>query len=51
MCTAEHDDTEEEIIGLVAEDTLETNLKSKWIVDSGATCHICKDEGIFTELS
>ncbi|WP_171480101.1 hypothetical protein, partial [Acinetobacter baumannii] len=50
-CTAEEEDEDKEVIGLVAEDSLIANRKSNWIVDSGATCHMCNEEELFTELS
>ena len=27
-----------------------TQLTGKWIVDSGATCHICNDQNLFVKL-
>ena len=52
-CAAEQEETDEdeEIIGLVAEHALATSKKSNWIVDSGATCHMCKDEKVFDHIS
>ena len=47
--TAE-EDGEEEIIGLVAEEVLVADKKSNWIVDSGATCHMCNEENLFSEM-
>lgn len=52
VCTAEEEeDDDEEIISLVAENTLAVNGKSNWIVDSGATCHMCNEEELFEEIS
>ena len=49
---AEQDsDDEEEIIGLVAEHTSTTKRRSNWVVDSGATCHMCKGETLFDQIS
>ena len=45
------DDEEEDIIGLVAEHTVTTKRQSNWVVDSGATCHMCKDEELFDQVS
>ena len=52
-CTAEQEsgDEEEEIVSLITENVLGANTKSNWIVDSGATAHMCKDEELFSELS
>ena len=29
---------------------LATKNVSKWIVDSGATCHMCNDKSLFTDI-
>ena len=50
-CIAEQEEEKEEIISLVAENVLTANRKSNWIVDSGATCHMCNKEELFSELS
>ena len=50
-CTAEQEEEKEKIISLVAENVLTANRKSNWIVDSGATCHMCNKEELFSELS
>ena len=42
---------EEEIIGLLAEHALSVEKKSNWVVDSGATCHMCKDLELFDEIT
>ena len=51
-CTAEcdSDDEESDTVSLVAENVLTANGRSNWIVDSGATSHMCKDEDLFTEF-
>ena len=36
---------------MVAEHALATSKMSNWIVDSGATCHICNDEEAFDHIS
>ena len=42
---------EEETVGLVAEQALKTgNVMTDWIINSGATCHICNDESLFTKI-
>lgn len=35
---------------LVASHALSANVASNWIVDSGATCHMCSDPKVFTKL-
>ena len=41
---------DEDMIGLVAEQVLATKNISNWIVDSGATCHMCNDKSLFTDI-
>ncbi len=36
---------------LIAEQALQVRGVGSWIIDSGATCHMCADEKLFTELS
>ncbi len=36
---------------LIAEQALQVRGVGNWIIDSGATCHMCVDEKLFTELS
>jgi len=50
-CSAEQTSDDEDVVGLVAESALAATLKSNWIVDSGATAHMCKSEEPFYELS
>lgn len=40
----------DENYALVACHALSANANSKWIVDSGATCHMCSDSELFQEL-
>ena len=47
----EETDEDEEIAGLAAEHALATSKMSNWIVDSGATCHMCNDEEAFDHIS
>ena len=47
----ETNDEEEEIVRLVAEYTLTTKQRSKWAVDSGAICHMRKDEELLDQVS
>ena len=35
---------------LVVEHVLQAGVMGNWIVDSGATCHMCHDEILFSEL-
>ena len=35
---------------LVVEHVLQAGVMGNWIIDSGATCHICHDEILFSEL-
>ena len=49
------DDTDGDEVGLVVQHALSADVVNKptdtdWIVDSGATCHICHDRSLFTEL-
>ena len=41
---------DEGMIGLVAEQVLATKNISNWIVDSGATCHMCNDKSLLTDI-
>ncbi len=36
---------------LIAEQALQVRGVGNWIIDSGATCHMCADKKLFTELS
>lgn len=45
--------SEGESVGLVVRHALSANVSSRrdnWIVDSGATCHMCNDRELFAEL-
>ena len=44
------DDEEEEIVGLVTEHVLSANRRNNWVVDSGATCHMCNNEELFDQI-
>ena len=49
------DDTESDEVGLGIQHALSADVVNKptdtdWIVDSGATCHVCHDRSLFTEL-
>ena len=49
------DDTDSDEVGLVVEHALSTDVanlqtKSDWIVGLGATCHVCHDCSLCTEL-
>ena len=44
------DDEREEIVGLVTEHALSANRRSNWVVDSGATCHMCNNEELFDQI-
>ena len=44
------DDEGEEIVGLVTEHALSANRRSNWVVDSGATCHMCNTEELFNQI-
>ena len=35
---------------LVVEHVLQAGVMRNWIVDSGATCHMCYDEVLFSEV-
>lgn len=35
---------------MISHKVLSTSATSKWIVDSGATCHMCSDSGLFESL-
>ena len=35
---------------LVVEHVVQAGVMGNWIIDSGATCHICQDEILFSEL-
>ena len=45
---ASKSDSEEEVF--VATHALTASSKRDWIVDSGATCHVCNDQQLFSEL-
>ena len=50
-CTAGGEtDDEEEIIGLLAGKPSVNTTTIDWIIDSGASCHMCNDESLFKEL-
>ena len=49
------DDTDSDEVGLVVQHALSADVANKqtngdWIVGSGATCHVCHDHSLFTEL-
>ena len=49
------DDTDSDKVGLVVQHVLSTDVVNQqvdtdWIVDSGATCHVCHDRSLFTDL-
>ena len=44
------DDEGEKIVGLVTEHALSANRRSNWVVDSGTTCHMCKNEELFDQI-
>ena len=44
------DDEGEEIVGLVTEHILSANRRSNWVVDSGATFHMCNNEKLFDQI-
>ena len=49
------DDTDSDEVGLVFQHVLSADVANKqadteWIIDSGATCHVCHDRSLFTEL-
>ena len=49
------DNTDSDEVGLVVQHALSADVVNKptdtdWIVDSGATCHVCHDRSLFTEL-
>ena len=47
----EDESEEEEIVGLVAKRGLKTeDVMIDWIIDSGATCHMCNDESLFMKI-
>ena len=53
--TGHSDDTDSDEMGLVFQHALSPDVANKqadteWIIDSGATCHVCHDHGLFTEL-
>ena len=43
-----HSDSEDEV--LVVNQVFHAGIDGKWIVDSGATCHMCCSEKLFSEL-
>ena len=52
----QHDDIDSDEVGLILQHALSVRVQSRstdtnWIVDSGATCHVCNDHGSFVELS
>ena len=54
MITAEDgNSTESEGTGLVVQHALslaDSNTRDEWILDSGATCHMCNNESMFCDL-
>ena len=46
------DSSDSEDIGLVAEHALSagSTAQNHWILDSGATCHMCNNEAMFSDL-
>ena len=50
---AEHSDSDVSDVGLItcsALSALGSNESNEWIIDSGATCHICNDKSLFTDI-
>ena len=50
---AAEEDTFEEgegIVGLITEHVLSANRRSNWVVDYGATCHMCYNEELFDQI-
>lgn len=47
------DSSSDEVAGLIAEHVLSTTCKfsNEWIVDSGATCHMCQDDKLFSDIN
>ena len=50
------DDIDSDEVGLIVQHALSVRVQSRstdtdWIVDSGATCHVCNDRSSFVELS
>ena len=41
---------DEGVIGLIEQQVLTTKNISNWIVDSGATCHMCNDKSLFADI-
>ena len=35
---------------MVTEHALSANRRNNWVVDSGATCHMCNNEGLFDQI-
>ena len=46
--TDKHDSSDEE--AMIVTHALSTTSKGNWIIDSGATCHMCSDKKLFREL-
>ena len=48
--TQDDDSTDSESTGLVVQHALssEYNARDRWILDSGATCHMCNQETLFS---
>ena len=52
---SQHDGSDSDELGLVVQHVLSADVVKKsagtnWIVDSGATCHVCNDSSLFIEL-
>ena len=47
--TEDDNSTDSESTGLVVQHSLssECNMRDQWIIDSGATCHMCNQEMLF----
>ena len=43
-------DKGQEIVRLVTEYVLSANRRSIWVVDSGATCHMCNNQKLFDQI-
>ena len=44
------DDKGEQIVDLVTEHVLSADRRRNWVVDSGATCHMCNNEELFDQI-
>ena len=50
--TPDDESTDSESTGLVVQHALSVgpDVRNQWIIDSGATCHMCNQKDLFTEL-